>query len=92
MARTAGCSTTHECGFGSSGRHDSPALVHVGRIALPVMDPETLVQDSGEGTRLRRDLWDVDPHRAGSHIPALDPAVGRQGATVLRHVFGILPL
>ena len=66
--------------------------MHVGRIALAIVYPETLVQDSGEGTCPRRRLWMLNPHRVGSHIPALDPAVGRQGATVLSHVLGVLPL
>ena len=84
--------THHECGLSSSHHHDSPAHEHVGRIALPVMDPEALVQDCCEGARCRRDLWNVDPHRAGSHIPALGPAVGRQGVTLFRNVFGVLSL
>lgn len=82
----------HECGLCSSYHHDSPAHVHVGRIALPTMDSEALVQDSGEDARHRRGLWNVDPHRAGSPIPALDPAVGRAGATLLCHVSGVLSL
>ena len=82
----------HACGLGSSHRDDSRVHVHVDGIALAIMDAETLVQDSGKGTRPRRDLWMVDPRRVGSHFPALDPAVGRQRATVLRHVFGVLHL
>lgn len=56
------------------------------------MDPETRVQDSCEGTGPRRGLWMVDARRAVIPIPALDPNGGRQGDTLLRHVFDDVPL
>ena len=81
-----------ECGLGNSGCNGSPFHGHVGKTAVANMDPETRVQDSCEGTGPCRGLWVVDARHAVSPVPALDPDGGRQGATLLRHAFCVVPM
>lgn len=92
MAPTRGIQYPNECGLVDSSCNGSPFHVHVGKTAVANMDPETRVQDSCEGTSPRRGLWMVDARHAVSPIPALDPGGGRQGATLLRHAFDVVPV
>ena len=59
-------------------------------IALENVGPETRVRDSGEGTRLGRDIWIGVPNRIAGVVRPLDPSVGSQGVTLLRHAVDIL--
>lgn len=77
----------HECAQGSSGHNGYPFHVRMGATALGVMVPEALLQGCGQGTCPRWDLRIFDPRYAVGHISALDPAVGRERATMLLSCF-----
>lgn len=64
--------------------------MRVASTAAATVGPETLVRDSGEVARPRRDMWSGVPDLIGRRVRALDPSIGTEGLALLRHVIDVL--